>query len=250
MCLEWVFMCVLVLLNNKEPVDKGPDQQPPEPVTKPCAENNADVPSSKANSSTEEPAEAKKNKRERKAERQKNRKKEKKELRLENHQENAKSQKPKKRKAAQEAEQEAADGSSGTKSQRKKSKAQRAQDGAVDGGAEVGEQADAGPGKRKRKHSEGLWLAHLCSKGLLKNVWAVSWEWIKMCQTLPFETTCGKEHKVWEQANLGLVQGRWHNLSTALEEKPPASGLGCLGAWARWWDFFLGVWPCRPLIKW
>ena len=60
-------MCDLVLLNNKEPVGKGPDPQPPEPVTKPCAENNADVPSSKANSSTEEPAEAKKNKRERKA---------------------------------------------------------------------------------------------------------------------------------------------------------------------------------------
>lgn len=61
--------------SSSEPVGKGPDQQPPEPVTKPCAENNADVPSSKANSSTEEPAEAKKNKRERKAERQKNTKK-------------------------------------------------------------------------------------------------------------------------------------------------------------------------------
>ena len=136
------------------PSVRGPDQQLAEPVSKPCAENEAEVPSSKANSSTEEPAEAKKNKRERKAERQKNRKKEKKELRLENHQENAESQKPKKRKAVQEAEQEAADGSSGTKNQRKKSKAERTQDGAVDGGAEVGEQADAGPGKIKRKHSE------------------------------------------------------------------------------------------------
>lgn len=140
--------------SSSEPVGKGPDQQPAEPVSKPCAENNAEVPSSKANSSTEEPAEAKKNKRERKAERQKNRKKEKKELRLENHQENTKGQKPKKCKVVQEAEQEAADGSSGTKSQRKKSKAERAQDGAVDGGAEAGEQADAGPGKRKRKHLE------------------------------------------------------------------------------------------------
>ncbi|XP_055290841.1 cell growth-regulating nucleolar protein isoform X2 [Moschus berezovskii] len=154
--------------SSNEPVSKGPDQQPAEPVTKPCAENNTEVPSSKANSSTEEPAEAKKNKRERKAERQKNRKKEKKELRLENHQESAKSQKPKKRKAAQEAEQEAADGSSGTKSQRKKSKTEPAQDGAVDGGAKMGQQADASPGKRKRKHLEGKFNWKGTIKAVLK----------------------------------------------------------------------------------
>uniref|UniRef100_A0A8C6FQL8 Cell growth-regulating nucleolar protein n=1 Tax=Moschus moschiferus TaxID=68415 RepID=A0A8C6FQL8_MOSMO len=154
--------------SSNELVGKGPDQQLAEPVTKPCAENNTEVPSSKANSSTEEPAEAKKNKRERKAERQKNRKKEKKELRLENHQESAKSQKPKKRKASQEAEQEAADGSSGTKSQRKKSKTEPAQDGAVDGGAKMGQQADAGAGKRKRKHLEGKFNWKGTIKAVLK----------------------------------------------------------------------------------
>ena len=149
-------MCFLVLLNNKEPVSKGQDQQPLEQVAKPCAENNAKVASSKANDSMEEPAETKKNKRERKEERQKKRKKEKKEQKLENHQENSKSQKPKKRKAGQEAEQEAA----GKKSQRKRSKAERTQDGAVDGGAEREGETKTSLGKRKRKHSEGLWLAY------------------------------------------------------------------------------------------
>lgn len=156
-------MCFLVLLNNKEPVsNKGQDEQPPEQVAQPQAENSATAPSSKANDTLEERAEAKKNKRERKEERQqKNRKKEKKELKLENHQENSKSQKPKKRKKEPEAEGEEAleaPGCAGKKSRKKRSKAERAQE--ADGATEDQERtAETGPGKRKRKDLEGLWLA-------------------------------------------------------------------------------------------
>uniref|UniRef100_A0A8C3XAL2 Cell growth-regulating nucleolar protein n=1 Tax=Catagonus wagneri TaxID=51154 RepID=A0A8C3XAL2_9CETA len=144
--------------SSSEPANnRGQDEQPPQQVAQPQAENPATVPSSRANDSSEERAEAKKNKRERKEERQqKNRKKEKKELKLENQQENSKSQKPKKRKKEQEAEGEdapEAPGCAGGKSRKKRSKAARAQE--VDGAAtEKGETTGTSPGKRKRKDSE------------------------------------------------------------------------------------------------
>lgn len=144
--------------SSSEPVsNKGQDEQPPEQVAQPQAENSTTAPSSKANDTLEERAEAKKNKRERKEERQqKNRKKEKKELKLENHQENSKSQKPKKRKKEPEAEGEEAleaPGCAGKKSRKKRSKAERAQE--ADGATEDQERtAETGPGKRKRKDLE------------------------------------------------------------------------------------------------
>lgn len=158
--------CFLVLLNNKEPVSKGHDQQPLNQVAKAPAEISGKAAPSKANDTAEGQVEVKKNKRERKEERQKNRKKEKKELKLENHQENSKSQKTKKRKMRQEAEQEAgagdaaeAAGPAGKRGHRRKNKGQRAEEGAADGAADQAE-AQARPGKRKRKLSEGVWLAH------------------------------------------------------------------------------------------
>lgn len=64
-----------------------------------------------------------------------------------------------------------------------------------------------------------------------------------MCQTLPFETTRGKEHKVWEQANLGLVRGRRHHLSTAhfvicLGGEAPRLGAGVPGGMSKVMRFF------------
>lgn len=116
------------------------------------------MPPPKANDTTDGQAEAKKSKRERKEERQKNRKKEKKELRLENHQENSKSHKPKKRKTGQEAERAARGEDAQARAAGKRS---RGKDGdGARGTGSAGEAAPPGPGKRKRKLSEGAWLAH------------------------------------------------------------------------------------------
>lgn len=165
----------MVLLNNKEPVSNGQGQRPLNHVASPPAETSTKVPPSKANDTTEGQAEVKKNKKERKEERQKNRKKEKKELKLENHQENSKSQKPKKRKAGQEAGGEDAPEptcSTGKKSQKRRKRGKLTVDQGVDGDGAPRrdtdkEETEAGPGKRKRKLSEGVWLAY--ARGLLKN---------------------------------------------------------------------------------
>uniref|UniRef100_A0A8C3XVM3 Ly1 antibody reactive n=1 Tax=Chelydra serpentina TaxID=8475 RepID=A0A8C3XVM3_CHESE len=119
---------------------------------------------------TADKLEGKKSKRERKEERQKNKKTEKKEVKLESQRENSenkKGKKPKKVKEGTEDENEETSKSSNAERKKKKKKHERnnAAQVEINGNGNHNEEKQTNIKKQKRKHAEGIYLAHIpCSK--------------------------------------------------------------------------------------